>query len=57
MILDICLTITLLLLADFDSKECTYATPGELVQSNLYGCGGLESNPAYRGRYHVTSIR
>ena len=31
-------------------EQCiVYATPGELLQSNLYGCGGLEINPAYKG--------
>ena len=37
-------------ITDADSDECIYATPGELVQSNLYGCGSLGSNPAYNGR-------
>ena len=31
-------------------EQCiVYATPGELLQSNLYGCGGLEINLAYNG--------
>ena len=40
-------------IADFDEQHM-YASPGELVQSNLYGCGGLGSNPAYKGKHCYT---
>ena len=26
------------------------------MQSNMYGCGGLESNPAYKGSYNIIDV-